>query len=137
MRSRQVSKLQKRKLLCGQCLVEKGTRLPAYRPTTGKWQMGRVTYSNSPTLELRLKFDTGVEETVGVSSRPFSECVSSNKPSSQDSKEMNSLEAPKRKTSAPPSPSHDDGGIIWCNGTFSFARENQPVRSLSRPKEVI
>lgn len=99
--------------------------------------MGRVTYYNSQTLALRLQFETGVEETVSVSSRPFSECVSSSKLASQDKKEKKSLDTPKPKASAPTSPSRDDGGIIWLNGTFSFVGDNQAVRSLRRSKEVI
>ncbi|CAB9500440.1 Myb-related protein A [Seminavis robusta] len=144
-KSRLVSDLERRSLLCGQCLL--GKSIPVYRPSLSKFQIGSVQGFNWQTKEHRVLFDANDEETLVVSSTPFADCARSHQPTCKDTTKeedkddevppivdavqgAGALLSPGR-----PGVDDEDGGLIFRNGQFSFVKSEDDSASFDPTHE--
>lgn len=73
-KSKNIQALSWKSHVCGQCLV--GKRIPVFRPSIDKWQIGEVKTFHWQTQQHVVLFDENDRESVDVSSSPFHDYVS-------------------------------------------------------------
>lgn len=130
--------LQRKSNVCGECLV--GKTIPAFRKSTGVWQMGQVESFDWKKQHHRVRFDTNSRESLLVPSRPFLEYVACVKRELGNRRKKARIE-PENNSDLPVDSSlicspireeHETGDhLIFRDEQFSFTGEDSKVRRAS------
>lgn len=127
--------------MCGECLV--GKTIPAFRESTGCWQMGEVEAFDWKNQHHYLRFEpNNTRESLLVSSRPFDEYVDTVKRAIDDRRKRTRTEAETDAEADPaanlllcsPARGKSKTGdhLVFQNDQYSFASEDFKVRRVSQ-----